>query len=336
MDKKHSSKVNTVLMGLALVLIASCSHKLVKSKYTLEVDKEIPSPCNAKETLYSIPLEKPDTIRTKILDRDKCVFVFLSNCGNEFEVNSDLNPKIFSQADPDSPPIKYDFPKCPAEPHFPGDTSDKPCWSNCRDRGNWNLDFGFSIGNRLLNDVVKETYVFYDKDGKEIVRNVPKDLLYMFDVAFHFSIENDDMFRLGLSSCLWIIDSIHFIPVSLSFKYITNPHPKPSEYPCEAYPFWHCWSFNVFVDLGLPMDFQTNAPIIAAEIKYQRITANLGIGVSLNLFSNVDFNLDIGARYIKVPLGELDCCPNIEESLKYPFRESILPYLKLGLSFLGN
>jgi len=101
-----------------------------------------------------------------------------------------------------------------------------------------------------------------------------------------------------------------------------------------------CCSWNVFANAGLPLDFQTGAPILFTPFfsQRQRRYASLGIGkiwpqVFGTRSSIGDFALDVGYRYMAIPLAEIQCCPGIEKNYRFPSRESHSLFAQFGFTF---
>jgi hypothetical protein len=45
------------------------------------------------------------------------------------------------------------------------------------------------------------------------------------------------------------------------------------------------------------------------------------------------FAIDLGYRYMVIPLAEIDCCPTIVGSDRFPARKSHAGFLQIGFSF---
>jgi hypothetical protein len=120
-------------------------------------------------------------------------------------------------------------------------------------------------------------------------------------------------------------DSFFYFPLALHARYLFEPN---------------CCSWNVFANAGLPLDFQTGAPVLFTPFftKRQRRYASLGIGkiwpqVFGTRSSFGDFALDVGYRYMAIPLAEIQCCPTIPTNYRFPARESHSLFAQFGFSF---
>ncbi len=137
------------------------------------------------------------------------------------------------------------------------------------------------------------------------------------DVAGGYRLNQWD---LGLSLEVIPTDSFIYFPLSLHARYYLEPT---------------CCSWNVFANAGIPLDFQTGEPVILTPLfsNRQRRFLSLGVGKIWPLSQSMRWAVDLGYRYMVVPLAEIQCCPDITLDNRFPARETQSLFLQLGVSF---
>ncbi len=125
---------------------------------------------------------------------------------------------------------------------------------------------------------------------------------------------------LGLQVEVIPTDGFFYFPIALHARY---------------YFLNDCCTWNLFVNAGIPFDFQTGAPIFITPLfdRRQRRYFSAGIGKIWPMNESHDFAIDLGYRYMVIPLDQIQCCPSIEFQNRFPARESQSIFLQAGLSF---
>jgi len=115
-------------------------------------------------------------------------------------------------------------------------------------------------------------------------------------------------------------DGFFFFPTSLHARYYFEDD---------------CCTWNLFVNAGIPFDFQTGAPIFITPLfdRRQRRYFSAGIGKIWPLADSHDLAIDLGYRYMVIPLEQIDCCPSIEFQNRFPARESQSLFFQIGYAF---
>lgn len=209
---------------------------------------------------------------------------------------------------------------------------DEPCLCCCRERTGWwifdKLELRAMIGYRPEPDPVfypsatggtlyEPSFINFDRGGSQ--------LFFGFELAGMWSLTKSGNFQLGFMTGVWPIDGSIFVPVAIHPRYTFNQNPNPYE------PY--CNSWYIYGDLGLPLDFQTEAPIIGDLFDRSRYLIGIGIGYDWAISCSVDFSVDLGIRSFNLPLPPIDCCPDIPNEKSYYYRKSTGPILRFGLTF---
>ena len=115
-------------------------------------------------------------------------------------------------------------------------------------------------------------------------------------------------------------DGFFYFPVSLHARYYFDND---------------CCTWNLFINGGIPFDFQTGAPIFITPLfdRRQRRYFSAGIGKIWPLTDSRDFAIDLGYRYMVIPLEQIQCCPSIDFQNRFPARESQSLFLQIGYAF---
>jgi len=299
-------------------------------KSSVEFEGKLFDPCTGEEA-NAISIQDSEATDIKYISANECEFGFRTTCGEKIYISSVLNPRIVVSADADEPSlVRYLI--CDIIPLC--DT----CF--CHTKNDW--VFAYSIGLGYRNITADKTFNYYDKEGKLVSQNVPKWYLPLFEVNTLKSTDYYDKWKIGTLIGLWYAEDNIFIPIGIGARYIFKPKPSPEAFPCNCKQsisnfrrFIHCGSPYVFADIGLPFDFTTFAPIFNSKEfpKYQRFFFDLGIGYSFSVNKDFDFSFDIGLRDMNLPLKEIECCPQIPRAYRYPFRNTIYPFLRLGILY---
>lgn len=170
------------------------------------------------------------------------------------------------------------------------------------------------------DEIYKSSFFGFDRGGSSMILGFEMSGLWNLT-----SIDKSNSFQLGFLTGAWPMDESVFVPLGIYSRYTFNQNPsKYSE---------NCNSWFVYGTFGLPLDFQTEAPLFGKSIDYQRLFYGLGIGYDWALTCNLDFSLDLGFRRMNLPLPAYTCCPDIPVENKNPFRNSTALLLRFGLAF---
>jgi hypothetical protein len=115
-------------------------------------------------------------------------------------------------------------------------------------------------------------------------------------------------------------DGFFYFPVSLHTRYyFTND----------------CCAWNLFLNAGIPLDFQTGAPIFITPLfdRRQRRYLSVGVGKIWPIDDSKDLAIDLGYRYMVIPLDQIQCCPSITYENRFPARESHSVFLQIGYAW---
>ncbi|TAL68120.1 MAG: hypothetical protein EPN82_12045 [Bacteroidetes bacterium] len=166
----------------------------------------------------------------------------------------------------------------------------------------------------------KSTFFGFDEGGSTMI--IGLEFAGLWNVPF---IDKSEKFQLGFITGLWPWDGSMFVPLGLHGRYTFNPHPKPSSDNCNS---WYLYG-----NLGLPLDFQTKAPLFASKIEFQRYFYGLGIGYDWAITCNMDLSFDLGFRAMNLPLPACESCPTTPIDERYPYRYSRALLFRFGLTF---
>ncbi|MFC2131317.1 hypothetical protein ACFLSQ_07770 [Bacteroidota bacterium] len=205
----------------------------------------------------------------------------------------------------------------------------------CRVRDGWwifdKLELRGFIGYRGSEDSViyptptgyktyESSFFGFDRGGSSLIAGF--EAAGMWNVPF---LDEDGLFQLGVMTGLWPMDEALFIPAGLYGRYTFNQAPsKYSEY---------CNTWYLYGTVGLPLDFETDAPIFGSSSDYQRYFYGLGIGYDWAINCDMDFSIDLGIRNMNLPLPPYTCCESTPEEHRNPFRSSTAVLLRFGLTF---
>lgn len=220
-------------------------------------------------------------------------------------------------------------PLIPPDPWEP----DPPCPCCCAERDGVlffdKLELRGMIGYRGPQDGISYpepngTDTFYEPSTFGTDRG-GSDVVYGAEIAGMWSLDQNDAFQLGFLTGIWPMDGSMFVPVALHGRYTWNQHPNPYGTKCNA---WY-----LFGDLGMPLDFETEAPFIGSFFDRQRYFWGIGFGHDIAISCDLDFSIDLGIRQTNNPLPPLNCCPDVPDEDKNPYRLSTIGFLRLGITF---
>ncbi len=193
------------------------------------------------------------------------------------------------------------------------------------------LEFKGALGYRGSGDEVvyptpagtktyESSFFGFDRGGSSMF--VGLELMGLWSVP---SIDESEAFQLGFLTGLLPLDGSAFVPVGAYGRYTFNQTPsKYSEY---------CDSWFLYATAGLPLDFETEAPLIGESSDYQRYFYGLGLGYDWAVSCNMDLSVDLGLRGMNLPLPPYTCCSDVPDENRNPFRNSTAVLLRIGVVF---
>jgi hypothetical protein len=204
----------------------------------------------------------------------------------------------------------------------------------CRVRDGWwvfdKVELRGAIGYRGDQDEVtypgnppttyKSSFFGFDRGGSSIMLGL--EVAGLWDAKF---IDDTGKFQLGILSGIWPMDGSIFVPLGLHGRYTFNQDPSKYSDNCNT---WYLYG-----NLGLPLDFQTNAPLFGRSITYQRYFYGIGIGYDWAICCKTDFSIDLGLRGMNLPLPPCEACDGIPDEKRNPFRNSTALLLRFGLTW---
>jgi hypothetical protein len=319
-------------LALAVMLFAvSCTSQKSVIQWNVELQESnlpITNRCDPNQKLTSIKsADKPQLIPATE-DREARVRVEGIPCEPKedppiYELPVTRVKRITYVSDPLSPPIEILA------------NNLTPIEGCCRVRDGWlffdKFELKASIGYRGTKDSV-----IYSSAGGQTVYN---SSLINFDrggSTLTFGLELDGLWNLkfidpsgrlqgGIFLGAWPVDEAIFVPVGLNLRYTLNQTPaKYSD---------HCNSWYFYGNAGLPFDFQTHSPTFNKDWKFQRRFYGLGVGYDIAVSCSWDLSIDLGYRFMNLPLPEITCCPQIPLDERFPHRASDVLLLRVGVTF---
>ena len=239
--------------------------------------------------------------------------------------------QILTIADPIRPPHElpwgYDPYKDTGKPPIgsPVNTNNEivACDCNGYDRTTSTYFLDTRIG---LNGKGKNSYTYQTATGPETVNSKffspsnigSTNLTYEGEVAAGWIV---GQFDVGAMVSFTHTDGALYFPVGLHGRYYFDEEV--------------CCSWNIFGDIGLPLDFATGTPVFISPVtsRRQRKFFDIGIGKQWPWSASMRLAVDAGYRYMVLPLNELECCPTVPGSDRFPSRESNGFFIQVGFTF---
>ncbi len=332
--KTHNAKLPLFLLCIMLLSIwlSSCTttkQQVVTWNVELE-ESELPltNKCDPDVKLNSIKSPEKPVFIPETEDRAARIRVKGIPCSEneeppEYEVPLSRVKRITYVSDPLQPPSEINHEDLPEI---------EGC---CRVRkGLWIFDkfeIRGAVGYRGTEDsvvypspgsqeVYKSSFFGFDRGGSSIVLGF--ELAGLWNVPF---IDKSKHFQLGIITGLWPVDASLFIPAGIHGRYTFNQFPGRFSDNCNS---WYLYG-----NFGLPLDFQTEAPLFGSSMDYQRYFYGFGIGHDWAAGCDMDFSIDLGLRGMNLPLPPIECCPTTPEEDRSPFRNSTVLLLRFGITF---
>jgi len=322
---------NVIFVYILVVLLSSCSTYKDVIQWNVELKESklpITNKCNPDEKLTSIKSAEQPKLIPETEAREARIQVSGIPCRpNEeppvYEIPVSRIKRITYVSDPLQPPQEIT-------------TNDlMPLEGCCRERdGLWIFDkfeIKAAIGYRgdkdsivyttpAGQDVYHSSAFGFDRGGSSFVLGLEVDGLW--NLTF---LDESKRLQAGFILGAWPVDEAIFIPLGLNLRYTFNQFPPKYSNTCN--------SFYLYGNAGLPFDFQSGAPVFGNSWESQRFFAGGGFGYDIALNCNLDFSIDLGYRYMNLPLPEISCCPEVPDGERNPFRASDVLLLRLGLTF---
>lgn len=283
----------------------------------------IASQCGAPTQLLSLHSVMPPDSLPAVDDRGPLMRIRLwcddKGANVEYLIPYSRVKRVTNTANPLIPPVVY-------EPKL-------PCICCERERKGWwifdKVEARLSAGYRptaadityLSPDGTQTTYTSSlfstGRGGSNIVAGA--------EFAGLWSLDRTDKMQLGVLAGVWPVDGSVFIPVAAHGRYTFTPHPDPYQPQCDT---WYAYA-----DAGLPLEFSSGASIFGPSFERQRYFWGLGFGRDFAVSKDMDFSIDLGLRQMNLPLPEIECCPDVSQDYRNPFRLSTMFMFRVGLTW---
>ncbi len=318
-----------LLLALSLA-VASCSSSKDVVTWNVELnDAEIPitNRCDPDEKLSSVKSTEKPLLIPETEDRAARVRVVGVPCSDGedapiYEIPIARVKRITFVSDPLEPPTQV------------AKNNLDVLEGCCRIRDGWwvfdKVELRGSLGYRGVEDSVtypgtppttyNSSFFGFDRGGSSMIVGI--EAAGMWDANF---IDPEGKFQLGVLTGAWPMDEAVFVPLALHGRYTFNQDPFKFSDDCDTWYFYG--------DLGLPLDFQTGAPVFGSSMTYQRYFYGLGLGYDWAIDCDMDFSLDLGVRGMNLPLPACEACDGIPDDKKFPYRNSTALLLRFGLTW---
>ena len=321
-------QIKLLILAVVAVMVSSCATHKEIIQWNVELQESnmpLTDRCDPNKKLTSIKsAEKPKLIPATE-DREARVQVEGIPCRPKedpqiYEVPVSRVKRVTYVSDPLSPPQEFSA------------NDLMPLEGCCRTRdGLWFFDkfeIKAAVGYRGDKDSIfyypdkmyRSKLINFDRGGSSLVFGLELDGLW--NLKF---IDNSGRLQGGILLGLWPVDGSLFVPAGLNLRYTLNQYPSKYSDNCNSWYFYG--------NAGLPLDFQTKAPIFHRLWKFQRSFLGAGVGYDIAVSCDWDLSIDLGYRYMNLPLPEITCCPQIPEDDKFPYRSSNVLLLRFGVTF---
>jgi len=318
-------------IGIITSLLISCGTAKDVVSWNVEIkDSEIPitDKCNPSVKLQSVKSpEKPKLLpATELMEARVKVIGVPCTEGEKapsYEIPVSRVKRITYVADPLSPPVQAEI-------------SDLELIEGCcRVRDGWfifdKVEIRGILGYRGGKDsvvyptptgdkVYNSSFFGFDRGGSSMFTGL--EVAGLWNLPF---LDPSGALQLGILSGLLPVDESLFIPVGLYGRYTFNQSPARYSESCNT---WYMYG-----TLGLPLDFETEAPIFGKSSDFQRLFYGFGIGYDWAISCKMDFSVDLGFRRMNLPLPPYTCCVTTPDENRNPFRNSTAVLLRFGLTF---
>jgi hypothetical protein len=326
------SRLILLIIGITIsTFLYSCSTQKNVIQWNVELnesDLPITNRCDPNQKLTSIKSAEQPKLIPASEEREARVRVEGIPCAEKeeppiYEIPINRVKRVTYVSDPLEPPKEL------------ASNDLAPIDGCCRIRDGWwifdKLEIRGAIGYRGTKDsvvypsangstVYNSKFLGFDRGGSSLVLGL--ELAGMWDLLF---IDKAHHLQGGFILGAWPVDESIFIPLGLNLRYTFNQFPaKFSD---------NCNSWYIYGNSGLPLDFKSKAPMFGKDMKSQRLFYGIGIGYDWAINCNVDFSIDLGYRYMNLPLPEITCCPGIPDGERNPYRASNVLLLRFGITY---
>lgn len=144
------------------------------------------------------------------------------------------------------------------------------------------------------------------------------------EVAGLWSLDDRGAFQLGPMIGIWPVDGSIFFPISIHPRYTFLPEVGADSGGSRWF---------IYGDVGIPIDFQTEAPVPGSTFKRQRLFYGVGIGIDC-IWNCLSIDLGIRQMHLPLPLPSDPnlICQNCPPDQRNIYRLSTLLYLRLGIT----
>ncbi len=333
MTKQIQIKTKLLLLLILVItsFLASCSSHKEMIQWNVELKESnmpITDRCNPNNKLTSIKSPEKPKLIPETEAREARIQVQGVPCSkNEepplYDIPVNRVKRITYVSDPLEPPMAISI------------NDLLPLEGCCRVRDGWFIFDKFEIKGSLGYRGGKDSIEYSTPGGREMYRSS----LFGTDrggSSLVFGLEFDGLWNLtfldktkrlqaGFILGILPVDEAMFIPLGLNVRYTFNQFPPKYSGNCNSWYFYG--------NIGIPFDFQSGAPMFGNSRKFQRLFAGGGLGYDIALSCKMDLSIDLGYRYMNLPLPEITCCPNVPSGERNPFRSSNVLLLRFGLTF---
>ncbi|MBI5323843.1 MAG: hypothetical protein HZB41_00930 [Ignavibacteriae bacterium] len=328
-SNKYNFIIGIVLTVLIVFILSSCSTSKNVITWNVELkDSELPitDKCNPGAKMQSIKSAEKPMIIPPDEEREARVRVLGVPCtaGEDpqtYDVPVSRVKRITYVSDPLEPPSQVEVNEL------------QPLLGCCSERDGFAIFDKFELRGLIgyrgtqkeyfkpgVTTSFKSSFFGFDEGGSTMITGL--EIAGLWDVPF---IDKSGKFQLGFITGLWPWDGSLFVPIGLHGRYTFNPHPTASSENCNS---WYLYG-----DIGIPLDFQTKAPLFAGSMDFQRYFYGLGIGYDWAITCNMDLSFDLGFRAMNLPLPPCESCPLTPADERYPYRYSRALLFRFGLTF---
>lgn len=291
-----------------------------------QVGPDIVDPCNPAERVRSIQTaRKPELIPAGELSEPKYRVYAVPCAPNDAPVVYDI---------PESKVLRITATSDPLQP-AKGVDSMLPPQGCCRDRVGWwifdKLELRLALHYRGSSDSIfyasatggtmyRSSTFGIDRGGSSLFAGF--EIVGLWNAGW---LDRSHRLQLGAMVGAWPVDGSLFIPLTFHPRYTFAQHPVQFSSDCDS---WY-----LFGDIGVPVDFNTGAPLVSSMLVRQRYVIGVGVGYDWAWGCVRDFSIDAGYRRTNLPLPEIECCPQVTGAERYPFRASDALFLRFGITF---
>jgi hypothetical protein len=333
MNKQILTKTHLLLLIVFVTagILSSCSTHKDYIQWNVELKESnlpITNRCDPNQKLTSIKSPEQPKLIPETEEREARIQVESLPCSkNEdppvYDIPIARVKRITYVSDPLEPPMEIAIEDL------------MPLEGCCRMRDGWWVFDKFEIKAALGYRGSKDSIVYSTPGGQEVYHSSffgtdrgGSSMVFGFEMDGMWNLlflDKTKRLQAGFLLGVWPVDEAIFIPVGLNLRYTFNQFPQKYSGNCNSWYFYG--------NAGLPLDFQSGAPLFGNSSEFQRLFAGGGLGYDIALSCSMDLSIDLGYRYMNLPLPEITCCPDVPDGERNPFRASNVLLLRFGLTF---